>query len=313
MTKCRTVISMVTRYQWQTQEQKPKSLPLLYRGKYDIAEEYQSSEKHVVWKQVRNSRSLSGGRFISHLNNALQMLICQFAKQSLKEGLVQVCAVWRDSWDGESALDVPVKSAADEIRTKLYFIPGTYCSRWDNSAFCEDRKALWDCEALSSQLPPTQRLSIPGPHSLWALGIWQRSRGWVPQPDSIWKWIQIHSLEGICLFSPQATQLWVRAVMPVAFTPGPSRHWGSHCKCAGSTGVTLMFHQTLASPVVTVFKGGRARFDLQDIVGLHGCQSGKAWSVPLWNSCVWCSNHCKVLKIAVIRLVHGMGKQFHFK
>lgn len=155
MTKCRTVISMVTRYQWQTQEQKPKNLPLLYRGKYDIAEEYQSSEKHVVWKQVRNSRSLSGGRFISHLHNALQMLICLFAKWSLKEGLVQLCAVWRDSWDGESALDAPVKSAADEIRTKLYFIPGTYCSRLDNSAFCEDRKTLWDCEALSSQLSPT--------------------------------------------------------------------------------------------------------------------------------------------------------------
>lgn len=170
---------MITRYQWQIHEQKPKkNLPLLYRGKCGIAEEYQTSKKHVVWKQVRNNRILSSGRSISHLQNALQILICQFAKQSLKESLVRVCVEWEDSWDGESTSDVPDKSAADEIRTKLYCIPGTYCSRWDNSACCGDRKALWDFEALSPQLPPTQR-SMTGPCSLWALGLWQRSRGWV--------------------------------------------------------------------------------------------------------------------------------------
>lgn len=88
---------MITRYQWQTQEQKPKNQPLLYKGKCDIAEKYQSSEKHVVWKQVKSSRSLSGGRSISHLQNALQILICQFAEQSLEEGLIQVCAEWEDN------------------------------------------------------------------------------------------------------------------------------------------------------------------------------------------------------------------------
>lgn len=155
MTKSRAVKSMITRYQWQVQEQKPKKLPVLYKGIRAIAEEYQSSKKPVIWKEGRNSRSLSCGRSTSHLQNALQILIWQFAKLSLKEGLVQVCAKWEDCWDGESALDVPVKSAADEIRAKLCCIPGAYCSRWDNPAFCGDRKALWDCEALFPQLTPT--------------------------------------------------------------------------------------------------------------------------------------------------------------
>lgn len=70
----------------------------------------------------------------------------------------------------------------------------------------------------------------------------------------VWKWLQIHSLECIC----QATQLWVRVVMSVAFTSSPSRQWDSCCNYAGSTGVTLMFHQISASPRVMVFEGGRA-------------------------------------------------------
>lgn len=199
MKKCRAVIPMITRYQWQTQKQKPKNLPLLYRGKCDIAEEYQSSEKHVVWKQVRNSTSLSGGRSSSHLQNALQMLICQFAKQSLKEGLVQVCGEWEDSLDGPSAPDVPVKSAADEIRTKLYCIPGTYCSRWDNGERLSGavKPCLPSCHQHKC---PCQVLIHSG---LWGYG---RDRGDGSHSlTPVWKWIQIHSLECNCLFSPQTT------------------------------------------------------------------------------------------------------------
>lgn len=56
-----------------------------------------------------------------------------------------------------------------------------------------------------------------------------------------------------------------------------------------------------------------APFDLQAVAGLRGCQSGKALSVPLYNGRMWCVSYCRGLKIVVIRLVHGMGKQFYFK
>lgn len=115
---------------------------------------------------------------------------------------------------------------------------------------------------------------------LWGYG---RDRGDGPHSlTPVWKWIQYHSLECICLVSPQAAQLWARAVMSVAFIPRPSRHWDSQCKCARSTGLTLMFHQTTTSSVVMVLEGGRALFELQGVVDLCGCQSGKVCSFVKW-------------------------------
>lgn len=56
---------------------------------------------------------------------------------------------------------------------------------------------------------------------LWGYGRDQGDGSYSPTP--VWKWIQIHSLECIWLVSPQAAQLWVRAVISAAFTPSPSK------------------------------------------------------------------------------------------